>query len=320
MDVFGEMLDIASLAVFINFCGDRIDEIPMDVYQSLNQILCYLRHRTLSMAHRLIPPWVPTRANREVQGHIARVHAYLTPRLARDAGSDTMLGDIIRAHTDASGHIDTLRVLEETTSNLIGGSETTIILMAWALHFIIQHPAVEEALVAEIASAVGDEEPSMNHFKDMPYLDAVVTETLRMRPPAYMTGRLVAEDMDLGGYPLTGGAMALVCQYITHHEPRLWRESHRFHPERFIKESEERPPRGDEMAYFPFGGGQYFCIGAQYALHEAKLMLIALLRAYRFTPFDPLTFANVGMDASLTLRPDRAILVRVEQRTNGGAS
>jgi cytochrome P450 len=241
----------------------------------------------------------------------------VSPRLARDAGSDTMFGDIIRAHTDASGRLDSLRVLQETTSNLIGGSETTIILMAWALHFVVRHPAVEEALVAEIRRVIGEEEPDTRHFKDMPYLDAIVTETLRMRPPAYMTGRVVAQDIDLDGYRLTGGAFALVCQYITHHEPRLWRAAHRFRPERFLKDTEERPTRGEESAYFPFGGGQYFCIGAQYAINEAKLMLAVLLRAYRFTPSDPLSFADVGIDASLTLRPDRPILVRVEPRAQG---
>lgn len=316
VDVFGEMLDIASLAVFVNFCGDRRDEVPADVYRRLNRILCYLRRRTLSMAHRAIPPWLPTAANRQVHADIERVHAYLAPRLAR-ADGETMLGDVVRAHTDASGRLDTLRVLQEMTSNLIGGSETTIILMAWALYFVMQHPAVEEALVAEIVDVVGDLVPTTEHLRDMPYLDAVVEETLRMRPPAYMTGRRVAQDTDLDGHRLSGGAIALVCQWISHHEPRLWPAPHRFRPERFLKDhsgSEARPARPDETAYFPFGGGQYFCIGAQYAINEAKLMLATLLRAFRFTPADPLAFRGVGVDASLTLRPDRPILVRVAPR------
>jgi cytochrome P450 len=105
-----------------------------------------------------------------------------------------------------------------------------------------------------------------------------------------------------------------VSQYVTHHSPALWKSPLEFRPDRFQDSSAARSASNGQTSYFPFGGGMYFCIGAQYAINEAKLMLATLLQKFTFKPALPGDISAVGMDASLTLRPQNPLYARVYLR------
>jgi pentalenene oxygenase len=226
-----------------------------------------------------------------------------------------MFGDIIRTHTDAMGTIDESKVLDETIANLVGGSETTIVLMAWALLYLVQEPRIAERMYEEIDCVLGRNRPTPGDLKRLPYLHYVVSETLRLRPPAYVSSRMVSQDTELGGYSIPKGAMLFFCQYLTHRDPGLWSEPERFIPERFAPDSLEAPSnRRTETVFFPFGGGALTCLGMNYAFYEAELMLLMLLQHFRFTPVQPENLSQVGIDARLTLRPDRPVLLRAHIR------
>lgn len=145
----------------------------------------------------------------------------------------------------------------------------------------------------------------------MPYLDAVVRETLRLRSPAYVQSRVAVVDTELDGFKVDKGTVIFACQYITHLDPRFWKNPTQFDPERFLS-GEKQSVSG--TAYFPFGGGKQICIGMNYAVNEAKLVTILLLRSFRFGPRDARALAKVGVDARTTARPDRPIELRVELR------
>ncbi len=315
VDLFDEMLGIASLAVFISFLGGTVADYPREVYMALSDVFSYVRRNSFALL--VLPRWVPTAENRELSRNLRVLRRYLKPRLALDRDRDTMMGDIIRTYTDAHGKMDAERVLDETIANLVGGSETTIVLMTYAVYYLVQNPRVEAKLCAEIERVLGTRAPSVQDLRTLPYLLHTIQETLRLRSPGYVNYRYVTADTELGGYPIPKGAWAVASQYITHQDPRVWEEPEAFRPERFARESPEAPSnRKNEMPFFPFGGGIFFCIGKNYAINEAALMVAMLLQHFRFSaPDGGRRFADPGIDARLTLRPGSPIRMRVELKS-----
>jgi cytochrome P450 len=123
-----------------------------------------------------------------------------------------------------------------------------------------------------------------------------------------LLGRRVARPFRLGEFELPRGAAIFVAQIVTHRNPSLWHEPERFRPERWSNGETRALPR---FAYFPFGGGNRGCIGEQFAWTEAILALATLARCFRFRSLDP---SPVPLEPSVTLRPARPILMRVEAR------
>ena len=314
MELFEEMLDIGSLASFMSFLGDAIDEPPREVYMALNDVFCYVRVKTFSL---LVPPrWIPTAANQELNRSLATLRGYLRPKLERERDKDSMMGDIIRTHTDSQGQVDADLVLEEIIANLLGGSETTIVLMTFAVYYLVQYPDAENKLRAEIDSVLGARAPTVKDLKSMPFLLQLIQETLRLRSPGYINYRYVTRDTELGGYPIPKGTWTFASQFITHQDPRVWSDPSVFRPERFAPDSPEAPAnRRDEAPFFPFGGGIFFCLGKNFAVNEAALMVAMLYQHFSFTiPEGAAQFPDPGIDARLTLRPAKPIRVRVHPR------
>lgn len=312
VNLFDEMLIIASAAAFIGFLGGGIEDHPPHVYTALSDVFSYVRRNTFSLI--VLPRWVPTAENRELSRNLSILREYLRPRLENDRDKETMMGDVIRTYTDANGKRDDQHILDEIIANLVGGSETTIVLMTYAVFYLVQTPDAEAKLRAEIARVLGTRPPTVQDLRSLPYLMQTVQEALRLRSPGYINYRYVTRDTELDGYPIKKGSWTVASQYITHQDPRVWRDPQLFKPERFAKDSPEAPHnRRHENPYFPFGGGIFFCIGKNYALNEAALMLVMLLQHFVFLgPDGGHTFADPGIDARLTLRPAQPIWMRVE--------
>ena len=135
----------------------------------------------------------------------------------------------------------------------------------------------------------------------------MVKEALRLYPPAYVIGREALADCTLGGYTIPARATIYFSPWVLHRDPRWFEEPERFRPERWIDGSTARLPK---YVFLPFGGGPWVCIGERFAMMEIVLVLTTLLRRFRFEPAgsDPLPFP------SITLRPDRPVLLRVAGR------
>lgn len=313
VDLFPEMLDISSIAVFMSFLGDQLEDPPKELYQALNRIFCYIRR---NMWNFWFPPlWIPTPQNRELNRDLELLRNYIRPRIFTDRDKPTMLGDIIRTHTGTDGTMNVQRILEETIANLVGGSETTIVLMVWAMFYIAQEREVQDRLAKEIDAVVGSRLPTSADLKKMPYLHNTISETLRLRSPAYMQTRMAIKDSQLGGYDIEKGAMLLASQYITHQDPRVWKNPRQFNPDRFASDSKEAPAnRKSQAVFFPFGGGLFSCLGMNYAVNEAAVTVLCLLQHFEFELLNPAQATSLGIDARVTLRPDQAIYLKIRER------
>jgi cytochrome P450 family 135 len=205
---------------------------------------------------------------------------------------DDILSLLLQArHEDGRPMSDT-ELRDELMTLLVAGHETTANALAWALERLVRHPDKLDRLTEE--AAAGEDE----------YADAVVKETLRLRPVLPIVVRRLQEPMEIGGHLLPAGAAVAPCIYLMHRRPDVYPEPERFRPERFL----ERP--AGTYTWIPFGGGVRRCLGASFALFEMKTVLSTLVTRLRLRPSQP-SSERVARRA-ITLTPGRGAEVLVE--------
>jgi cytochrome P450 len=156
---------------------------------------------------------------------------------------------------------------DELITLLLAGHETTATAMAWAVELLLTNPATLERLRDDLPR--GDD-----------YLNAVIHETMRLRPPIAMFDRKVCEPVDVLGYRMAPGTVMACCLWLTHRRADLYPEPLAFRPERFL----ESPP--ETYGWLPFGGGVRRCLGAAFALYEMRIVLRMLVERTRPEPVD----------------------------------
>ena len=176
----------------------------------------------------------------------------------------------------------------------IAGHETSSNALAWTFFLLSQHPQVMKKLRIEIDQILGTAPPTVDQLKEMPYLDAVVKESLRLMPPAPLSARMVAEPVELGGYQLPVGTEIVFSAFHTHHDATLYENPHQFIPERW----ETINPSAYE--YIPFSTGIRSCIGMPLALMEIPIIIAMVFQRFRLE-LSP--NANITPHIGLTMSP-----------------
>lgn len=187
--------------------------------------------------------------------------------------------------------LDDAQVRDEVMTLFVAGHETTANALTWTWYLLAKHPAVRERLREELAA-----DPKT------PYLDAVLNETLRLYPPAWLLGRDAQRELDICGWRIRKGATVLLSQLVLHRSEKYFEQPQRFMPERWLN-----PPVLPQFAYFPFGGGSRKCLGDRFAWTEARIELADLVLRYRF---ELESDAAVEPDPIITLRPSGPVLMR----------
>jgi cytochrome P450 family 135 len=203
---------------------------------------------------------------------IARVDSLIYDEIRERRGADDLddrediLSLMLQArHEDGSPMTDA-EVRDELVTLLVAGHETTATALAWAVERLVRHPAMLERLTAEVAEERDE------------YLNAVIQETLRLRPVISLVNRTLKQPMEFGGYELPAGVKVAPCIYLVHRRPDVYPEPDRFLPERFL----ERPP--GTYTWIPFGGGIRRCLGGAFAQFEMQVVLRELVRRRTLRP------------------------------------
>jgi cytochrome P450 family 135 len=187
------------------------------------------------------------------------------------AERDDVLSLLLQARHDDGSEMSDKELRDELMTLLVAGHETSATALAWALDALTHHPHVLERLRDEIDSG------------DDAYLEAVVKETLRLRPVIALVLRRLTEPMEIGGRMLPAGVTVAPCIYLLHRRPDVYDEPRAFRPERFL----DKAP--GTYTWIPFGGGVRRCLGASFAQFEMKIVLRELvsrldIRAARAEP------------------------------------
>ncbi|NJK32667.1 MAG: cytochrome P450 [Deltaproteobacteria bacterium] len=193
-----------------------------------------------------------------------------------------MLSGLLEARYDDGSQIDDDTVRDHLRTLLFGGHETTATTVTWALYFIQRDPRVRARLLDELA-ALGST-PDPEDFPRLPYLGAVIDETLRLRPINGETLRRLAKPWQIesagGEWEVPAGAAIAISQILLHYDERHWDRPTCFEPERFLGQ------HPSPFVYAPFGGGNRRCLGATFARYEATIVLGTLLREHEFELLD----------------------------------
>ncbi|QPP09688.1 cytochrome P450 [Streptomyces bathyalis] len=215
------------------------------------------------------------------------------------------------AHPETGERLSPDNIRRQVITFLVAGHETTSGALSFALHYLSRNPDVLARAQAEVDEVWGgSEEPAYEQVARLRYLRRVLDESLRLWPTAPAFSREALQDTTLGGvHPLRQGAWALVLIMLLHRDPAAWGEhAEVFDPDRFEPKAVRARPA---HVFKPFGTGARACIGRQFALHEATLVLGLLIRRYDFTS-DP--DYRLRVDERLTLMP-RALRLHLTRRT-----
>ncbi|MEW1647343.1 cytochrome P450 [Streptomyces sp. NPDC091219] len=277
---------------------------------------------TLSYAQRLnsVPsPLAPlllrtaTRRNEADIAHLNRtVDEMVAARRAGGGGGGDLLDRMLdTTHPDTGERLSPENVRRQVITFLVAGHETTSGSLSFALHYLARHPEIAARARAEVDQVWGDTEtPGYDQVAKLRYVRRVLDESLRLWPTAPAYAREAIRDTELAGtHPMRRGAWALILTPMLHRAPEVWGpDAEEFDPDRFdAKAVRSRAPH----TFKPFGTGARACIGRQFALHEATLVLGLLLRRYELRP-EP-TY-RLRVTERLTLMPE-GLRLHLDRRT-----
>ncbi|WP_224248476.1 cytochrome P450 [Hyalangium gracile] len=223
-------------------------------------------------------------------------------RRASNAPGEDILSLLLSVRDEDGQPMTDEQIKDELRTFLLAGHETSAITMAWVLQWLHLYPEVREKLAQELAPL--GSQPEAEKLARLPYLSAVVDETLRMCPVFPLTPRRLIAPFTLLGHQLPPGMGVAAAITLVHNNPTLYPEPQRFRPERFLER------KYSPFEFIPFGGGARRCIGMAFANYEIKIVVGTLMAAYRFSLENPRPAKVVRRN--LTLGPNTPIPMRYE--------
>lgn len=238
----------------------------------------------------------------------AMIYRLIRERRASGRDHGDLLSMLLAARDeegDRTGMTD-VQVRDEAMTLFIAGHETTANALAWTWYLLDRNPGAGAALRAELRAVLGGRPPGFADVPRLPYTRMVLAESLRLYPPAWIMGRRVIADAELGGYTVPADSGVAFSQMLVHRDPRFFPDPERFDPLRWTPEAQATRPL---YAYFPFGAGPRGCIGEQFAWMEGILVLATLAARWR-----PVVSPQARMIplASIVLRPRYGVPARLE--------
>jgi cytochrome P450 len=220
-------------------------------------------------------PWRRMNRSREILDEI--VFAEISRRRARpDPGRRDVLSLLVGARGAGGEEFTDREIRDQVMTLMFAGHDTSTSTLTFMLHELARHPEVIRGLRDEQDEVLGGESPTATQLeKEMPYLDMVLDEVLRLYPPAWIGPRRAIREFEFGGRTVPKGAYVNYCSWASHRLPEVFPEPEAFIPERFTRERKAALPRG---AYVPFGGGSRICIGKRFGQTEVKLVATRLLQ------------------------------------------
>ncbi len=200
------------------------------------------------------------------------------------------------------------QVRDEVLTLMVAGHETTTNALCWTFLLLAQHPHIEARLREEYQQILGGRAAQMEDLPRLKLSRMVLEESMRLYPPAGAFARYAIAEDEIGGYSIAKGAYVLMFPATTHRHPDFWEQPDVFDPERF---EPSRAAGRHRFAYFPFGGGPRVCIGNQFALTEAQLILATILPRYQFHLLPEVALVPEPL---ITLRPRGKLLMTIHRQ------
>ncbi|MFJ4029269.1 cytochrome P450 [Paenarthrobacter sp. NPDC089989] len=232
----------------------------------------------------LMPAWmhrVPTLESRDFSHAQQVLHSIadhvIADHQAHNADSQHFLTELLSARDEHGNALTDRQLRDEVVTLFSAGSATVATTLAWALHLVSERPEVGQRIHDEVVAILADGPVTADTVPRLTYTGRVVSEVLRLYPPAWLLPRVTTEDTTLGDHFISEGTLVFFSPYAIHHDPRLYPDPKRFDPNRWLPEEVAKRPRG---SYVPFGAGVHQCIGNDFALFEIITALATITREW----------------------------------------
>ncbi len=260
----------------------------------------------------MLPPGIPTLRDlgrmRFRRKWVALMDEIMTARpLAPESDKPRDLFDMLRAARDpeTGAAFTHEQMRDQVATMIVAGHETTALTLFWSMYLLASAPAEQERVFQEVHTLDLGPDAAGDALARLPYTRAVVSEALRLYPPAFAIARKALGPDQIGDIAIEAGALVMISPWVLHRHARLWRDPDAFDPSRFLGAP---PPR---FAYLPFGAGPRVCVGAQFAVTEACLVLAKLIQRFHVGRADAIPVRPVAV---IVTQPDRAAPFRLRAR------
>lgn len=233
-------------------------------------------------------------------------------RALAEPDPEHFLSLLLAGRDDDEQPLTTQQLIDEVVTLFSAGSATVATSLAWAFHLISNNPEVEVRARTEIRDVLGSKPVTSDDLPRLEYLGRVLTEVLRLYPPAWLLPRVSVADTRLGEHHIPKDTQVFYSPYSIHRDPRLYPDPDRFDPDRW---SPEQSTERSRSAYLPFGAGVHQCVGNNFALTEAMVALATIIPDWSLSS-DP--SAVVGIRSRALLEPKGLVLVAEEAEQSAG--
>lgn len=318
----GQPLDVsqAMMALTLEIVGKTLFDAEVgEEAKEIGEALTAAMHVIIDAVDTMLPipnGW-PTPRNLRNRRAIARLDATIYRMIEDRRKSGVPVserGDLLslllaaRDEQDPTRGMSDQQVRDEAMTLFLAGHETTANALAWAWYLLARHPHAYARLMREADEVLGGRTPTIDDLPKLPYALAVLKETMRLYPPAYVIGRLAEREVTLGGVRVKKNRIVFVNVIGMHRRKELFSDPESFDPDRFLGDREKSIPR---YAYLPFGAGPRVCIGNHFATMEGQLVLAAIAQRVRF---ELPAGVVVEPEPLVTLRPRGGVPMRVRRR------
>lgn len=304
IDMYPKMMDIAfkiiGNALFSSAASDEeLDKVESAIFQLQQFIIRRVRQPFMQPWH-----WASgdmkkyKKLSQEIESIILGI---IRGRKQLEEQPDDLLGMLINTRYEDTGEpMSEEQLLWESNILFVAGHETTANALSWMLYLLAKHKDVAAKLQKEIAS-LEDAPFTFESLMKMPYLNAVILETMRMYPPAWIADRVSKGEDEIEGHAIAENTMIIALLYHSHYREQDWKEPQKFDPDRFL---EVKNPD----AYFPFGAGPRMCIGNNFAMLEMQIFLVQFFRRYDVNLHE---LTDASIEALITLKPKNGITLQL---------
>ena len=302
----------------LDIAGRSMFSMEMDQYGAAMRAMLgeyAQRHSQSHLLDMLLPPSIPTLRDfgraRFKRRWMNLIETILASRLsAPPPETPRDLFDLLRAARDpeTGAAFSPAQLRDQVATLILAGHETTAVTLFWAIIMLAQAPNEQDWLAEEATAVSIEPDTGQAAMASLIRTRAIVNETLRLFPAAFLVVREAITADRIGDLNLPSRSLVMVAPWILHRHHKLWQDPELFCPARFMP---DRPPPA-RFSFMPFGAGPRICVGAQFAMTEAVLVLAALIARFRVTRVDTRPVLPVGI---VTTQPDHAAHVRLSART-----
>ncbi|WP_164871722.1 cytochrome P450 [Solirhodobacter olei] len=266
----------------------------------------------------LIPDWLPLPSNRrylraiaDIDGVVGRIVA--ERKRVGTEGRNDYLSTLLTAKDQQGRPLTPKQIRDDMFSVLIAGHETTALTLTFTFYLLTQHPEIQARVIAEIDEVLGERDATSEDIARLKLTNAVILESMRVYPAAWMFGREAIEDCEIQGYHCPKGTQILIAPWVIHRDARHYEDPETFRPDRWLDGLAQRIPR---CAFLPFGGGPRICVGNSLSMIETTLSLATILQRgsveWRGT-------APIKLYPSATIIPQGGVPIAFKPRVQGAA-